>query len=160
MIIPNRTPPENKALPTTASVSARLIRIRRSATLLALALLMHCVALVSIWLTSLPLWLLFFSSALLFIHGGIYCHNWRRATSYRLQKNQAGCWVLYSEYDNNHFMALQHCYYWSRHVVILKVTDYRKHCYFYPVLFDSCHKNGDIDSLGFKHVRVLAKYLL
>lgn len=160
MIIPNRIPLENKALPTTTTVSARLIRIRHSLVLLTLVLALHCVALVSIWLTSLPSWLLFFFSVLLFIHGGIYCHNWRKTTPYRLQKNQEGSWVLYSEHCSDHFMVLQHGYYWSRYIVILKVKDHRQHCFFYPVLSDSCHKNGDIDSLGFKHVRVLAKYLL
>ncbi|MFT6387849.1 MAG: hypothetical protein ACJAUP_001221 [Cellvibrionaceae bacterium] len=156
----NKTPLKNNTLAATSPVSAQLIRVKYSLVLAMLGLALHCAAIIAIWLTSLPLWSIFFCSVLLVIHGGACCHYWRSATDYRLQKNQEGGWTLYSESNSGQFITLQHCYYWSRYLIIFRVKSHRQHCFFYPVLFDSCHRNGGIDSVGFRHLRVLAKYLL
>lgn len=141
-------------------LSSQLIRIQASLILITVVLAVHACALVAISLTDLPLWLQLLCAVLLFFHAAVYCQRWRKAPHYRLQRNQQQQWVLYKEGDNSEFILIKSCYYWSRYFLVFEVVGQHNDRYFYPVLPDSCCHNKGIDSDGFRHLRVVAKFLL
>jgi len=154
------SPLDKTPLSVASTLGAQLIRVVPSTILLVIVLSLHTCALIGVVLTNIPLWLIILCIVLLFVHAGVYCHIWRQSPPYRLQASQGNRWIFYSEQDNNNFLVIKSCYYWSRYIVIFRVENQRGRSLFFPIFADSCLGQHAIREDHFRHLRVLAKYFL
>ncbi|MGH1485897.1 MAG: protein YgfX [Cellvibrionaceae bacterium] len=140
-----------KILPTSLLTGS--IKIQSSRILILLNSLLHIAAVISILLTRFPLWLQSIVIVGLFIHFGILCHRWRRFPAYQFKLHQ-GEWCLSDPIAPSQHLNVDHCYYWSRYMVILQVSNVFDRSIYFPIMYDCC------DADDFHRIRIITKSTL
>ncbi len=138
-------------------LSVKLVRLHASRILLIAVIFIHFMAILAIIFSRLPFNLQQIAIVLLFTHMGYYFHRWRKSSVYRLQALHHS-WQLVRDHDNKYGadseLRIEHCYYWSRWLVILLVEDKNNNSRHFPIFYDSC----SIDE--FHYIRIVSKTAL
>ena len=129
------------------------IKIQASRILLAMFVLIHICASISILLSSLflPLQLLIVISLL--IHFAYCWQRWKSFSNYRFQYREPD-WYVFDENDSEKKLVVEGYHYWSRWLVVLKVCASDQSRQYFCVVFDSCNQQE------FHHLRVITKAIL
>ena len=146
-------PPVKTQKTLATSLQTSSIKIQASRVLLLLNGLLHSAAVISILLTSFSFWLQAVLIVVLGIHFAMVCHRWRCFSEYQLKYYQ-GSWCLFAPVVPSQHLTVSRCYYWSRYMVILQVSNVSGRMACFPLMYDCC--NAD----DFHLIRIMTKSTL